>query len=65
MGRELSDRELSILALLPTELTLREVAATLFLSMNTVKTHTRSIYRKLGASTRAEAVHRAEELGLV
>ena len=44
---------------------LREVAATLFVSMNTVKTHTRSIYRKLGASTRAEAVHRAGELGLV
>ena len=43
---------------------LREVAKELFLSLNTVKTHRRTIYRKLGASTREEALERATELGL-
>jgi len=62
---ELSDRELSVLRLLTGPMTLREIGSTLYISLNTVKTHARSIYRKLGVSTREEAVTRARELGLV
>jgi LuxR family maltose regulon positive regulatory protein len=42
-----------------------EIAAELFLSPLTIKTHTKSIYRKLGASSRGQAVARARELGLL
>jgi LuxR family maltose regulon positive regulatory protein len=42
-----------------------EIGAEVFVSLNTVKTHLRSIYRKLGASGRAEAVERARTLGLL
>ena len=62
---DLSDRELAVLRLMPTESSLREIAKTLYLSPNTVKTHTRSIYRKLGVSSREEAVERGRGLGLV
>ena len=57
--------ELSVLRLLPTDLTQRQIAHELFLSHNTVKTHSRSLYRKLGANTRDEAVRRALEVGLL
>ena len=46
-------------------LSLREIGQELFLSTNTIKTHTRAIYRKLGATTRAEAVEHAYEAGLL
>ena len=62
---ELSDGELRVLRLLPGELSLREIGAELFVSLNTVKTHTRNIYAKLGSGSRAEAVARARELGLL
>jgi LuxR family maltose regulon positive regulatory protein len=62
---ELSERELAVLRLLPTRLSQREIGASLYVSVNTVKTHTKSIFRKLDVSTRAEAVARARELGLV
>ena len=62
---ELSDRELAVLRLMPSESSLREIAATLYVSQNTVKTHTRAIYRKLGAKNREEAVLRGRELGLL
>jgi LuxR family transcriptional regulator, maltose regulon positive regulatory protein len=62
---DLSDRELAVLRLLPGESSLREIASSLYLSPNTLKTHSRSIYRKLGVSTREEAVARGEELGLL
>jgi LuxR family transcriptional regulator, maltose regulon positive regulatory protein len=62
---ELSERELGVLRLLHSELSLREIGAELFVSLNTVKTHTRNIYLKLGAGGRAEAVARARELGLL
>src|SRR6185437_15347518 len=62
---DLSDRELAVLQLLPTDLSLRDIASSLYLSLNTVKTHTRSIYRKLGASSREEAVARGRELRLL
>jgi LuxR family maltose regulon positive regulatory protein len=52
----LSDAERRILRLLATDLTLREIGRELYLSLNTVKTHTHSIYRKLGVSSRIDAV---------
>jgi LuxR family maltose regulon positive regulatory protein len=64
-GEELSDRELGVLRLLHSELSLREIGAELFLSPNTIKTHTRNIYLKLGAGNRHEAVARARDLGLL
>jgi LuxR family maltose regulon positive regulatory protein len=60
-----SAAELSVLQLLATELTQREIGAKLFLSVNTVKTHARSLYRKLDASSREEAVAHAAALGLL
>jgi LuxR family maltose regulon positive regulatory protein len=62
---ELSDRELEVLRLLATALSQREIGGELYVSLNTVKTHARSIFRKLGVSTRAEAVARARELGVL
>jgi ATP/maltotriose-dependent transcriptional regulator MalT len=60
-----SAAELSVLQLLATDLSRREIGERLFLSVNTVKTHTRSLYRKLGVSSREEAVVRAAALGLL
>jgi LuxR family transcriptional regulator, maltose regulon positive regulatory protein len=61
----LSAAELRLLPLLSTHLTFAEIGAELFLSLNTVKTQAISIYRKLGASTRSQAVARSRELGLL
>lgn len=55
-GAPLSPREREILGLLRTTMTTAEIAAALHLSLNTVKTHQRAIYRKLGVSTRRDAV---------
>jgi LuxR family maltose regulon positive regulatory protein len=52
----LTQRERNVLRLLDSDLSLREIAAELFVSYNTVKSHTSAVYRKLGVSTRAEAV---------
>ena len=57
--------ELRLLPLLTTHLTFGEIGERLFVSRNTVKTEAISIYRKLGATSRGEAVERAVELGLV
>ena len=62
---ELTERELAVLRLLPGELSQREIAGTLYLSINTVKSHVKSIYRKLRVETRAQAVNRARELGVL
>jgi LuxR family transcriptional regulator, maltose regulon positive regulatory protein len=62
---ELSERELAVLRLLAGKLSQREIAGELYVSFNTVKTHTRAIFRKLGVASRAEAVARARELGLL
>ena len=51
----LTDREREVLRLLPSRLTLSEIADELFISMNTLKFHLKVIYRKLGCSSRAEA----------
>jgi LuxR family maltose regulon positive regulatory protein len=61
----LSDRELAVLRLLATELTQREIGAQLYVSLNTVKSHTKSIFRKLEVSGREQAVTRARELRLL
>ena len=61
----LSERELAVLALLPSLMTAREIAAEFTVSVNTVKTHIRSIYAKLGVSSRREAVLRAQDRGLL
>jgi LuxR family maltose regulon positive regulatory protein len=61
----LSERELEVVARLAEGLTYREIAQVLFVSLNTVKTHLKSIYGKLGVHDRREAVARAEELDLV
>jgi LuxR family maltose regulon positive regulatory protein len=60
----LSERESMILRYLPTSLSNREIASELFVTTNTVKTHLRSVYRKLGVAGRREAVERARALRL-
>ena len=64
-GETPSPAELTVLRLLASDLTQREIGRELFLSLNTVKTHTRSLYRKLGASSREDAIGRAAALGLL
>jgi LuxR family maltose regulon positive regulatory protein len=61
----LTERELAVLAYLPGRLRNQEIAADLFVSVNTVKTHLGNIYRKLGVTERNEAVDRATSLGLL
>ncbi|HMI69012.1 MAG TPA: LuxR C-terminal-related transcriptional regulator [Solirubrobacteraceae bacterium] len=61
----LSEREQAILGYLPTMMPNREIAAELSVSVNTVKTHLKAIYRKLDVPGRREAVVRARELGLM
>jgi LuxR family transcriptional regulator, maltose regulon positive regulatory protein len=59
-----SDAEIRVLGLLATDLTTREIGGKLYLSPHTVRSHTRSLYRKLGVTTRKDAVARATTLGL-
>jgi LuxR family maltose regulon positive regulatory protein len=61
----LSDREVEVLRLLASELSGPEIARHLVVSLNTVRTHTKNIYAKLGVGSRREAVRRADELGLL
>jgi LuxR family transcriptional regulator, maltose regulon positive regulatory protein len=62
---EFSERELEVLRYLPSMLTASEIAAELYVSVNTIKAHTRSIYAKLGASRRQDAVVLAFERGIL
>ena len=62
---ELSPSELRVLRYLPTNLTRPDIARELYVSINTVNTHIRNIYSKLGARDRSSAVHRARELRLL
>ena len=64
-GSSLTTAELRLLPLLPSYLTFREIGERLYLSPNTIKSQTISIYRKLGVSSRSEAVHHAQRLGLL
>jgi LuxR family maltose regulon positive regulatory protein len=61
----LSEREEAVLALLPSLLNAREIADEFTVSVNTVKSHIRSIYTKLGVSSRREAVRHAHDRGLL
>ncbi len=65
MIEPLSERELEVLVLVAEGLTNREIAARLYLSLNTVKVHTRNIYGKLDAHHRADAVARARAFGIL
>jgi LuxR family maltose regulon positive regulatory protein len=62
---ELTDRELAVLRYLPSQLSQREIAGELFVSLNTVKTHCKAIYRKLGVDGRTTAVQAARRHGLL
>ena len=61
----LSESELRVLRYLPTNLRGPEIAAELFVSLSTIRTHMRNVYAKLGVHSRADAVKRARELGLL
>jgi LuxR family maltose regulon positive regulatory protein len=60
----LTDREVAVLHMLGGTLSLREIGNELYVSANTVKTHTQAIYRKLGVSSRVDAVARGKRLGI-
>ena len=64
-AEELTAKEQEVLRLLATRLSRREIGQRLYVSLNTVKTHQRALYRKLGVENRAAAVARARELGLL
>jgi LuxR family maltose regulon positive regulatory protein len=61
----LSESELRVLRYLPTNLRAPEIARELFVSLNTIRTHLRNLYSKLGVHGRTDAVERARELGLL
>jgi anti-anti-sigma factor len=61
----LTKRELTVLRLLPTQLSTREIGRELYVSVATIRSHVQAIYRKLEVATRAEAVAHARELGLI
>jgi LuxR family maltose regulon positive regulatory protein len=65
MVEHLTEREMIVLHYLPTMLKAGEIASDLYVSVNTVKAHLRSMYRKLGVSNRREAVERARTVGLL
>ena len=65
MVEDPSPAELAVLRGLASGLSRREIGAQLYISLNTVKTHTRELYRKLDATTRSEAIARAAALGLL
>ena len=62
---ELTERELAVLRLFDGEISHRQIGERLYVPVNTVKTHVKSIYRKLGASSREEALERARERALI
>jgi LuxR family transcriptional regulator, maltose regulon positive regulatory protein len=64
-GEPLTESETRVLRYLPTHMGAPEIAAELYLSANTVKTHLRHLYRKLGVHSRREAVQRARAVGLL
>ena len=62
---QLSDREIIVLRYLPSRLSNSEIAAGLYVSVNTLKTHLKHIYRKLDVANRSEAIEKAERLRLL
>ncbi len=65
LADSLTEREVAVLRLLRGTLSLREIGQELYVSPNTIKTHARAIYRKLGVSTRHDAVEHARESGIL
>lgn len=65
MVEQLTERETAVLRYLPTKLSQRDIAAELFVSLNTVKTHCAAIYRKLGVGDRKAAVQAARDAGML
>jgi LuxR family maltose regulon positive regulatory protein len=65
LAEPLSERELDVLRLLRTDLSGPDIARELMVSLNTLRTHTKNIYDKLGVNSRRAAIHRAEELKLL
>jgi LuxR family transcriptional regulator, maltose regulon positive regulatory protein len=65
LSEPLTDRELTVLEHLPTMLSNAEIAAQMYVSINTVKAHLKSLYRKLDVSSRRQAVLRARKLNLL
>jgi LuxR family maltose regulon positive regulatory protein len=61
----LTQSEIAVLRFLPSQMTNQEIAEALFLSINTVKTHLRSVYRKLEVASRRQAIARGRQLGLL
>ena len=61
----LSERELEVLRLMATGLKYQEIAEELVVSVNTVRHHTRNIYGKLNVNSRAQAIARAQDLGIL
>jgi LuxR family transcriptional regulator, maltose regulon positive regulatory protein len=61
----LTAREQKVLRFLPGRLSLREIGQQLDVSRNTIKSHTRAVYQKLGVSSRHDAIQRGRELGLL
>jgi LuxR family maltose regulon positive regulatory protein len=64
-GSALTEREVAVLRLLRGTMSLREIGQELYVSPNTVKSHAQAIYRKLGVSTRHDAVTRGHESGVL
>jgi LuxR family maltose regulon positive regulatory protein len=65
LNGDLTERELAVLRLFDGELSHRQIGENLYVSLNTVKTHVRSIYRKLGVSSRKEAINQARERKII
>jgi LuxR family transcriptional regulator, maltose regulon positive regulatory protein len=65
LAAPLTERELAVLRLLATPLSNRQIGQELYVSVNTIRTHAQTLYRKLGVATRAEAVAHARQLGLI
>jgi LuxR family maltose regulon positive regulatory protein len=65
LAEPLTERELQVLRLLDSELSGPQIARELFVSQNTLRTHTKHIFTKLDVTTRRAAVRRARELGLM
>ncbi|HEY5358158.1 MAG TPA: LuxR C-terminal-related transcriptional regulator [Streptosporangiaceae bacterium] len=65
LAAPLTDRELAVLRLLRGSLSLREIGLELYLSQNTIKTHTKAIYRKLGVTSRGEAIAKSRDIDIL
>ena len=64
-GVALTEAELAVLRFLPSHMTNQEIAESLFLSINTIKTHLSSVYRKLGVTSRRQAIAQGRRLDLL